>query len=168
MGEKKMRTLTMIFFIFLTTNVFCSEFTDKMPGYLDKISKIKEKDKADLKGKFTEIIKEISALKYNDKEEEETMMYLTTLAETCTLNGDYDRSNEYYTKVIALVPFATFYRLMVENMLLKGDKDAANKIVDAFTKKAEEIKDPEDRKRQIAEVKKAFENVKAATTSPTK
>lgn len=163
-----MRNLLIVFFLVLTMNVYSSEFAEKMPGYLDKISKIKEKDKANLKGKFTDIIKEISALKYDEKEEEETMMYLTTLAETCTLNGDYDKSNEYYTKVIALVPFATFYRLMVENMLLKGDKDAANKIVDAFIKKAEDIKDPEDRKRQIAEVKKAFENIKTPANPPAK
>ena len=158
-----MRSFLIISFLFLSVATYSSDFTEKLPAIMAKIEKVKEKDKADLKGKLTDLIKEISVLKYDDKDEDESMMYLTSLAELSTANGDYAKSNEYYTKVIEKVPFATFYRLMVENMLLKGDKDAANKIVDAFVKKAEDIKDVEDRKRQIAEVKKAFDNIKTAT-----
>jgi predicted Zn-dependent protease len=139
---------------------FSSEFADKFPLIVKKIDEIKEKEKGNVKGKLTEIIKEVAALKYDEKDEDEPMAYLTTLGELCTINGDYVKSNEYYEKIVALVPHASFYRLMVINMLLKGDKDAANKIVETFNKKAEEIKDVEDRKRQIAHVKSAFDEVK--------
>lgn len=155
-----MRNLLIVLFVLLPLTVFSSEFSEKFPPLVTKVDGIKEKNKADLKGKFTEVIKEISALKYNAEDEEETLMYLTYLANLCTINGDYDKSNEFYVKIVEKVPHGTFYKLMVENMLLKGDKAAADKILEAFIKKAEEIKDPEDRKRQIAEVKKAYDNIK--------
>lgn len=139
---------------------FGSEFAEKFPIIVKKIEEIKEKEKGNVKGKLTEIIKEIAALKYDEKDEDEPMAYLTTLGELCTSNGDYEKSNEYYSKIVELVPHASFYRLMVINMLLKGDKVEADKIVEAFNKKAEQISDVEDRKRQIAHVKSAFEEVK--------
>jgi len=164
----KRMLLCLAFIVSTLSACFGSEFSEKFPGMVKKIEEIKEKEKGNIKGKLTEIIKEIAALKYDDKDEDEPLAYLTTLGELSTINGDYDKSNEYYSKIVELVPHATFYRLMVINMLLKGDKDAANKIVEAFTKKAELISDVEDRKRQIAHVKSAFEEVKKPATEESK
>ena len=146
--------------LFLSLNVFGSEFTEKQPELSKKVDAIKEKEKTEIKGKLTDLIKEISALKFNAEDEDEPLMYYSYLGELCTINGDYAKSNEFYSKLVEKVPHATFYRLMVVNMILKGDKEAANKLVETFTKKAEDIKDVEDRKRQIGHVKSALEETK--------
>lgn len=159
----KKLVITLSLFFLGALVIVASDFTEKHPEYVKKVEEIKAKNGAEIKGKLSDIIKEIGALKYSAYDEDEFMMFHTYLGELCTLNGDYQKSNDYYAKVVEKVPHATFYRIMVINMLHKGDTATAEKIFADFTKKAESIKDVEDRKRQVGHVKSAFDEVKAPT-----
>lgn len=154
-------SLLMLFFFLLFSNfVFAKSFFESLME-IQKAAQMILAENEDPKGKLTDLIKQLEDVKIEDNDEskeESEMMKNKVLGELCSKNGDYDKSNVYIKKVAEKIPHSTFYKQMIVNMLLKGDKEAALKIKADFEKLIPDVAENEDdQKRQLKHIQEAFD-----------